>query len=148
MDNSIAFKDRELLYGALVKDLKLQKVDEVYYPESFGNYSITFSAREFLIRYTSDRGQLFIFISSNYAPSKWYYLSVIKNFINNADKINVADENNFSLKSIILLNDFLKNDFYKIAELLNEHHYKITLKQIDDLLLQEFKITFPGAIKE
>ncbi|MDB5142530.1 MAG: hypothetical protein JWQ66_1243 [Mucilaginibacter sp.] len=148
METSIKYEDREQLYESLVKDLNLKKLEEVYNHHAFGNYFITFSAGEFLIRYVNDRLQLFIYVASNAEPSKWYDLSFIKNYITKASRINVNDENNFTLKSILLLNDFLKGNFDKIAELLNRNNYKNTFSRIDALLIKEHKINFPGAIEE
>jgi hypothetical protein len=74
MGTSIKYEDRGQLYESLVKDLNLTKVEEVYYSNCFGKYFVTFSAGEFLIRYSNDRSQLFICVASNFAPSKWHDL--------------------------------------------------------------------------
>ncbi len=141
MEKYIKFEDRFQLYESVVKDLELKMVKEFCYPDINGSYFITFSAGEFLIRYDNSRygdgSELAIQVASNSAPSKWYDLSFIKNFINKAEKINPGY--NFYLKNIMELNDFLKSDFNKIAELLNQHNYRNTFKQIDALLIQELK---------
>ena len=147
MKNLEIFENREKLYASVLKDLKLKKVDEKYYPENFGDFFIQLSSKEFSIRYIMDRSFLTIQIASNSFPSKWYDLSFIKNFINNADKINPGDEFD-NLSRINDLNDFLKNHFGRINELLNPDNYKKTFTEIDKSLKEEFKCRFPGAIKE
>ena len=146
MQDLIKFEDRHRLYESVEKYLNLKKIDEVYYHDQFGDYIITFSAKKFLIRYISDRSQLIVSVASNSAPSRWYALSFIKNFINKADQI--GEVSGFDLKSVLQLNDFLKNNFSTIAELLNEYNYKNTLNQISVLLKQEFMSKHPGVVKD
>jgi hypothetical protein len=147
MKNLEIYENREKLYASVLKDLKLKKVDEKYYPESFGNFFVELSSKKFLIRYTMDRLFLTIQIASNSVPSKWYDLSFIKNFINNADKINPGDEFD-NLTRINELNKFLKIHFDRINELLNPDNYKRTFTELDKLLREEFKCRFPGAVKD
>jgi hypothetical protein len=146
MENTIQFEDRDQLYGTMAKELNLKKIDEVFYPHNAGSYIVTFSAGEFLIQYGMDRLQLFIAIASNSLPTRWIDLLFIKNFINNADELN-PDVEQADLKYIMELNDFLKNNFNKIAELLNKDNYQHTISQVEALLKQEFIRKHPGAVK-
>jgi hypothetical protein len=146
MEGTIQFEDKDRLYGTIVKDLNLKKIDEVFYPHNASGYLVTFSAGEFLIQYGMDRLELFIFIASNSLPTRWINLLFIKKFINKADELN-PDEEKFDLRYIMESNDFLKNNFNKIAELLNKDNYQHTFSQIDALLKKEFIHKHPGAIK-
>ncbi|MDB5157905.1 MAG: hypothetical protein JWR50_2612 [Mucilaginibacter sp.] len=137
MNDIIEFEDRELLYGALAKELNLQKIKEDYYPHMFRDYIITFSAGEFLISYIRDRNQLFVDVASNYDPQKRYFVLTIKNYINRLEKINIPDPNNFTYKSVVEYNEFLRNNFTKIAELLNKENYLNTISQIDSRVKAE-----------
>jgi len=135
----IQFEDRHLLYDTLVKELLLSKVGETYSQKAMGNYTITFFTKEFLIMYSCDRSQLTVNIASNNAPDDWYNSVVLKNFIMGSDKLNIADPNNFSLRSVWLANDFIKENFNKLSELLNQKNYKNTRSQIIAKLKEESK---------
>lgn len=135
----IQFEDRHLLYDSLVKELLLSKQGETYSQKAMGNYSITFFAKEFLIMYSCDRSQLTVNIASNYAPDDWYYSLILKNFIMGSDKLNIADPNDFSLKSVLSANNFIKENFDRISELLSQKNYKKTRSQIIAKLKEESK---------
>ena len=146
MRGSIKFEDREQLFESVIDDLKLKKIDECYYPEIFGNFFTTFSAKDFLIKYVSDRSELSIQIASESEPSKWFDLSFIKNLILRKEKLN-SDNGDLNFEGIKKLNDFLKNNYEVINDLFNPKNYKITTAKIETLLESEFKSNHPWIIE-
>ena len=147
MENTVEFESRDQLYGQIVKDLNLQKIDEVYYPHNVGSYVVTFSAEKFLIRYGMDRLQLFIFIASNSRPTEWLDLVFLKNFINKASEIN-PDDQNFDLQSVKQLNKFLIMNYDLIAQLLDSRNHQNTFDKIKALLKEQYINKHPGVVKE
>ncbi len=141
MENSVKFKDRNVLYRSVLKELNLQKIEDVYSRRDMGNYFITFSAEKFLIQYVNDRNQLSIFVASNSAPARWVYLSSIEKLINKTAEIIPGDS--MDLNSILRQNDFLRGNFDKIAELLNNDNFQNTIDQIEASAKANYKRKHP-----
>lgn len=144
MEDILKYENRDQLYRVLLNQLDLIKLEEKYYPESFGNFFITLSARDFLLRYVNDRSQLSIEIASLAEPSKWYDLSFVKNLIYHPDDINPDDSSKDNATRIDELNRFLIKDFDLISDLFNSANYTFTRQKIDELLKQQFNQRFPG----
>ncbi len=146
MENWLKFEDREQMYGSLLRELNLQKIEEIYHANRSEDYFIKFSAKKFLIRYINDRHHLFLEVASNSAPSKWMDLKFIKNFMQKAKELNPDMAND--LKEITELNEFLKVNFDEIAQLLSENNYQNTFGQISTLLKAEFIRKHPGKVQD
>jgi len=153
MEDLLKYENRENLYGSLLKELDLKKVDEKYDAEAFGNFYIILAAKEFQIRYVNDRDFLTIEFASNYVPpnkygfTEWLDLSFLMNLVNNAPEIN-PDNTRDNFTRIRELNDFLKNEYDLINDLLDKDNYKFTLDKLDALLEEEFRRRYPNAIKD
>ena len=148
MDDILNYEKRGQLYKFLIDDFSLVAVEEKYDSNAFGNFFITLSAKEFLLRYINDRSHLTIEIASHTEPSKWYDLSFIQDFIYNPDKINSEDRSKNNNTRIEELNSFLKKDFDLISDLFNNDNYIDTRQKIDKLLKEQFYKKFPGKINE
>jgi hypothetical protein len=144
MDSYLKFEDRAMLYESLLKDLGLKKIDEQYQPVMNGSYYIIFSAGRFLIKYHNSKygnqSELGIFVASNFEVNQWYPVTIIKNLINNESTLNTG--NDFKLTNIVGLNDYIKKNYDKIAELFNAQNYRTTIKTINDLVYIESKKRF------
>src|SRR5437868_14490961 len=81
MEDKFKYENREQLYKFLLDDWEMLKIEEKYDHQRFGNFLITLSSKNFLLRYVKDRGYLNIEISGKINPLNWYALSFIKNFI-------------------------------------------------------------------
>src|ERR1700754_2370332 len=112
MEDLLKYENREKLYGSLLKDLNLKKVDEKYDTKAFGNFYVTLAAREFSIRYVNDRHFLSIEFLSKHAPPgaygfpNWLDLNFLLNLINDAPEINPNDKLDNRTR-IAKLNEFL-----------------------------------------
>ena len=138
MGDILEFENRDQLYASLIDDLGLVKVEEKYDSKYFGNFFITLSSKEFLLRYINDRSILDIEISGNSEPPYWYPLSFIKNFIYSRDNIKGDDTGLDNATRIKELNDFLRKDFDLISDLFNVDNYKDTRQKLDELLKEQF----------
>ena len=138
----LKYENRYQLYKFLIDDFGFIKVDEKYEPEHFGNFYILLSGKEFLIQYINDRSFLTIEIASKTEPSNWYALSFIKDFLYNPDNINDNEQDLDKVKRVKNLNNFLRNDFHRVAELLNERNFPRTKQQLDERLKQQFTRRF------
>lgn len=148
MEDILNYGNRGQLYKFLMDDFGLVKVDEKYDAQAFGNFFITLSAKEFLLRYINDRSYLTIEIASHSDPTKWYNLSVLKNFIYHPENLNSDDRSVDNNTRIEELNSFLRNDFGLISDLFNDDNYTHTRQKINKLLKEQFYKNFPGMINE
>jgi hypothetical protein len=146
MKDILNYENREELFKFLIDDFGLIKLEERYDPKNFGNFLIELSAKDFVLIYINDRSFLTIDIASKLDPDSSYALSFVKDFIYNPDNINSDDKIIDNQKRIEELNNFLKKDFDKICNLFNSTNYYNTKKQIDALLMQQFKRRNPGVI--
>ena len=147
MEDFLKYENRDHLYQALINDFDFIKVEEKYYPQSFGNFLVTLSSKEFLLRYVNDRSQLSIEIASYSEPSRWYDLSCVRNFIYHPDSINPDDSSKDNATRIEELNRFLIKDFDLISDLFNSANYTNTRQKIDKLLREQFNQRFPGMMR-
>lgn len=146
MDDLLKYENREQLYVSLLKDLNLKKLEEKYYAKAMGNFYIILAAKEFLIRYVNDRNFLTIEFAINSEPGNWLDLGFLMNFVNKSREINPNDErDNFT--RITELNNFLRNKYDIITNLLDKDNGKSTLHKLQVLLQQEFERKHPGSIK-
>jgi hypothetical protein len=146
-EDILKYENRDNLYKFLIDDFGFVKQEEQYSAESFGNFYKELSSDKFLIRYINDRSFLTIEIASFFAPSDWYDLSFIENYIYHPDEINPDQPELDNAKRIEGLNMFLKRDFGLISNLYNRENYKNTLENIGGLLRKRFEERFPGSIK-
>jgi len=138
MEDILNFENREQLYKTLVDKFGLIKVEEKYDPEAFGNFFITLSAKEFLLRYVNDRSVLTIEISHLTEPLQWYDLSFVRDFIYNPDNVTADDsvlDNDYRIKE---LNNFIRKEFDLISDLFNEDNYQNTQQRLDELLKNKY----------
>ena len=147
MEDVLNYKKRDQLYGFLIDDFGLVKIEEKHFSQSFGNWLVTPSAKEFLLRYINDRSYLSIEIASHSDISDWYDLSFVRDFIYDPDNINSGDQSDNATR-IIALNEFLKKDFDLISDLFNIDNYKNTRQKINELLKIQFKGKFPGMLQD
>jgi hypothetical protein len=147
MEDILKYENRDQLYKFLIDGFGLVKVGEKHDPKAFGNFFITLSAKEFLLRYVNDRSYLTIEIASHSEPSKWHDLSFVKNFIYHPDNINSDDRSIDNNTRIEELNSFLRKDFDLISDLFNNDNYTDTRQKLDELLRQQFNQRFPGMIQ-
>jgi hypothetical protein len=146
MKDILNYGNRDQLYKFLMSDFGLVKVDENYDAQAFGNFFITLSSKEFMLRYINDRSYLAIEIASHLEPSKWYDLSFIKNFIYHPENINSDDRSIDNTTRIEELDSFLRKDFDLISDLFNNDNYMDTRQKIDELLKEQFNKKF-GSVK-
>jgi len=139
----LKYENREQLFRFLIDDFGLNKVEEKYDSEYFGNFYIILSTNEFSLRYVNDRSFINIEISSNADSLKWYALSFIKDLIYNKDRINTDERVLDNFTRIEELNSFLKKDFSQISELFNMQNYPNTKERLDEGLNRQFKLRFP-----
>ena len=147
MKDLLKYENRDQLYKFLIDDFGVIKVDEKYDPKAFGNFFVTLSAKEFLLRYLIDRSYLTIEIASHSEPAKWLDLSFIKNIIYDPENINSNDRSVNNNTRIEELNSFLRKDFDLISGLFNSENYTNTRKNIDELLRRQFNQKFPGMLQ-
>src|SRR5476651_1559862 len=133
MEDSELYINRKMLYEPLISCLQLKKVVEGYSETAFGNFFIELSSKEFSLRYNMDRSYLTVEIRSNSSYNKWYDVSFLMNFVLKSDKINVADGLD-NLTRIHKLNDFLKNNFELVNDLLNKDNFQNTYNKLEELL--------------
>jgi len=145
MKNPLKYENREELYGFLINDFGLIKIDEKYDASNFGNFYITLVADDFWISYVNDRSFLDVNITIKMEANHSYTLSFVRDFIYNPEKINEEDKKR-NAKRIKDLNEFFKNDFDKISELFNPINYMDIKRKIDKLLKDKFRKRFPGMI--
>jgi hypothetical protein len=148
MEDILNYGNRDQLYKYLMRDFGFVKVEEHYDARAFGNFYITLSSKEFMLRYVNDRSYLTIEIAGHLEPSKWYYLSFIKNFIYCPESINSDDQSIDNITRIEELDRFLRTDFGLISDLFSNDNYVDTRQKIDKLLKEQFKKKFPGMINE
>ena len=149
MEEILKYENRERLYKFLIDDLGFIKAEEKYSHESFGNFYVILSGKEFLLMYVNDRSFLTIRIASHTDSTHWYDLSFIENFIYNPNNINPADLPEIDNEGRIeTLNIFLRKDLKRINDLFNRENYFKTKEQLDYLLREQFKLRFPGMVKE
>lgn len=147
MEDILKFENRERLYKFLIDDFGFIKMKEKYDAESFGNFYIILSAKDFLLSYVNDRDFLDIDIASKLEPSNGYALSFVRDLIYNPDKMNANGRVLDNATRIKELNNFLRKDFDRISELFSKRNYPSTKQKIDELLKQQFKRRFPGMIE-
>ena len=147
MEDILRYENREQLYKVLINKLGLNIVEEKYDSQSFGNFFITLSAREFFLRYVNDRSQLSIVIAGRSDPSKWYDLSFVREYIYDPENINKDDSAKGNATRIKELNEFLLESFDLVSDLFNADNYADTRRKIDELLKRQFNRRFPGMIK-
>ena len=138
MEEILNYENRDRLYDFLVNEFGLTKIDEYYDAKHFGNFFITLSAKDFLLSYINEKSFLSINIASKLEPKKGFDLSFVKDLLYNPERINSGDVKN-NEERIQELNNFLKKDFEKIAHLFNNNNYFETKKEIQDLLMNQFK---------
>jgi hypothetical protein len=142
MEAILKFENRENLFKFLIDEFNVEKIEEQYNYENFGNFFITLSAEDFMLRYINDRGFLTIEIASAIDPEKWYDLSFVRDFVYNKEKIN-ADERKLSNNERVgELNSFLKKDFNLIRSLFSQQNYPETKYQLATLLKKRFDEKF------
>ena len=137
MEDILKYRNSNKLYQFLIDEFDMKKIDERYDSKNFGNFCITLSSKEFLLSYTNDRSFLDIYISSKIDSSNAYPLSFLKNYLYNPTNLNNNDSSD-NKSRIENLNDFLRKDFCKISELVNEDNYFETKREIDRLLKEQF----------
>ena len=147
MDKLLNYRKRDKLYQFLINDFGFVKIDEGYDSKSFGNFYISLSSKDFLIDYINDRSFLDINIRSKLHPEGSISLTLLKNYLHNPAKLNNSDEGPDNKTRIERLNNFLKTDYEKICELVNENNYLETKTKIDELLKEQFLKRFPNSIK-
>lgn len=146
MKDILNYENREELYKFLIDDFGLIKLEERYDSESFGNFIIKLSAKDFVLSYINDRSFLTIDIASKLEPENSYALSFVRDLIYDPENINSEEKNMDNEKRIGELNNFLRKDFDKISNLFKSNNYYSTKKQIDALLMHQFKKRNPGVI--
>jgi hypothetical protein len=148
MEDVLNYGKRDQLYKFLMSDFGFVKADEKYYPQAFGNFIITLSSKEFMVRYINDRSYLTIEIAGHLEPSKWYDLSFLKNLIYHPENINSDDRSIDNTARMEELDSFLRKDFELISDLFNKDNYVDTCEKIDKLLKEQFSKRFPGMKNE
>ena len=138
MEDVLKFENRDSLYKFLIDEFGLTKTEERYDSKNFGNFFITLSSRDFLLRYINDRSILNIEISSHSDPTKWYGLSFIRDYIYNPENINADVGHLDNTSRVKELNDFLRKDFGLISDLFNRENYEDTIAKINLLLKKQF----------
>lgn len=147
MDKLLNYRKRDQLYQFLIDDFGFVKTDEGYDSKSFGNFYISLSSKDFSLVYFNDRSFLDIRIKSKLHPEESISLTFLKNYLYNPAKLNNSDEGPDNKTRIERLNNFLKTDYEKICELVNENNYLETKTKIDELLKEQFLKMFPNSIK-
>jgi hypothetical protein len=147
MEDILRYENRGQLYEVLINKFGLNIVEEKYTPQSFGNFFITLSAREFLLRYLNDRSYLSIQIAGRSDPSKWYDLSFVRDYIYDPENINKDESAKDNATRIKELNEFLLKSFDLVSDLFNAENYAGTRRKIDELLKRQFNRRFPGMIQ-
>ena len=147
MDKLLNYRKRNKLYQFLIDDFGFVKTDERYDSKSFGNFYISLSSKDFLLDYVNDRSFLDIYIKSKLHPEESISLTFLKNYLYNPAKLNNSDEGPDNKTRIEGLNNFLKTDYEKICELVNENNYLETKTKIDELLKEQCLKFFPNSIK-
>jgi hypothetical protein len=142
------YENRDQLYKYLIEDFGFIKKEENYSPKYFGDFNIVLSSNDFLVRYVKSKSFLTLEIASHYDSSNWYDLGFIKNYTNHTEDINpnnLGSQVIYSKQRLDDLNDFLKNNYDLISDLLNRENYENTRAKIDELLKQSFDNRYPGA---
>jgi hypothetical protein len=146
-EDILNYDNRDKFFHFLIEDFNFVKLEEKYYPETFGDFYIVLSGREFLLRYSKSKSFLSIEIASYLNPSKWTDLTFVKNFIYNPSCVNPDEQSISTNERIEGLNNFLRNDFNLITDLFSRKKYKNTQEKIDKLLQQLFEQRFPQSTK-
>src|SRR5450432_2181911 len=144
----LRYENRDKLFHFLIEDFDFVKLEEKYYPDTFGNFYVIISVREFLLRYSKSKSLLSIEIASHSNPSRWTDLTFVKNFIYNPNDINPDEQSISADKRIEELNNFLRNDFNLIADLFSNQKCKNTQDKINQLLQLLFEQRFPRLTKK
>ena len=135
MEDILKYENRDQLYKFLLDDFGFIIIEEQY---DFGNFLITLSNNEILIKYIKDRSFLSIDIANERFPSESIDLSFVRDYINNTYETNEEIKKLTNTVRIELLNNFLKEDFYKISELFNNQNYSDNRKKIGEYLKKKF----------
>lgn len=138
MEEILKYQNRDQLYKFLIEDFGVVKIEEQYDDQSFGNFCVTLSAMDFLLSYVNDRSFMTIKISSKTEPEQDFDLSFVRDFIYNPNNMNAQEVGITNAERIEKLNEFLRNDFSKIATLFNPENYDNTKRRINELLKQQF----------
>jgi hypothetical protein len=146
MKDILEYERRDQLYQFLITDFGFVKSEEQYDPNTFGNFFITLSSKEFLVRYVNDRSYMTIKIAGYSEPSRWYDLSFVRGFVYDQGNINSDDQLDNSSR-IEELNNFLKMNFDLISDLFDKDNYSNTCQKIEELLRRQFGQRFPGMIQ-
>jgi len=144
MQKYLKFEDRALLYQSLIDSIKLKKIGETQIGGKDRSYVIRFSAGAFLVEYFNSwygaMSELTVSVAGLSNPDQWYPVHIIKNFLNGADILN-TDEG-LALDQILNSNDFLRDNFDRVAAVLDKDHYQATISQIDEKLTEEMRKNF------
>jgi hypothetical protein len=145
MKGILKYENRRKMYYFLLDKYGFKVIREVYYEHIFGNFIIDIESDAFCLRYYNDREILSIDIASLSNKDDWYALSFIKDLIYSPGAINADETVKDNDTRINELNNFLKKDFAKIVELMNEANYPDTKKKLDEGLRKQFFIKHPDA---
>jgi hypothetical protein len=145
MEEILKYENRQKLYQFLLDEYGFKVIREEYYEHIFGNFIIDLESIYFYLRYYNDREILSIDIASLSNKKDWFALSFIKDLIYNPDAIDADETKRDNATRINLLNNFLRKDFDKIADLMSETNYPDTQKRLDKGLRKQFFIKYPNA---
>lgn len=143
-EDILKYENRDELFRKLKEVLGFVKIDEKYFPESFGNFYVIISSKEFLLRYYKDRSYLTIEIANHSDLPEWTDLTFVKNFIHQPQNINPDESPKSTKDRIEELDNFLINDYNIVCDLFSDGNYNNTQIKIKELLKDLFNKRFPG----
>ena len=129
------FNCRKKMYQFLIDDYGMSLAFDKK-SKYFNNYQVQLHSDHFILNYVMDRSYLNIYIDSRYEDGYSLPLSIIRDYIYEPDHIGSFNAL-YNYEIIRLLNNFIKKDFQKIAELFCKDNYKTTYNTIENLLREQ-----------
>lgn len=108
-------------YTQLLESNGFEKIDEIYKPESFGNFVLTYSIDSFLVRLINDRDFLSLDIKKKNSLEAWINISNIRKAL---------DEKNHTNSTIEESIKFIVQNTVSIENLLNSESVETTTEKL------------------
>ncbi len=145
MNDILKFENRDQLYSNLIEKYGAQKIEEKNDEVNFGNFYVTLSLSNFLLRYVNDRSVLRIDISGKIDPNNWYDLDLIYGVIYYKNKLQQSAFEDDNRTKIEVLNRFIETYLLQIQEWFEQKNYFNNRYMLNKHLREVFDKKFPGA---
>ena len=135
MKDVFKYENREKLYDFLYS-FGFIKVKDEFTPETFGNFIIILSKLDnYYLIYSNDRSRMTISISSKLEPNESIPLSLVKQYINSENEVEIDDNDEIRINK---LNSFLKENLSKIDFMFSKENYFDTKRKIIEMRKKDF----------